>query len=85
MVSVETFFLQPFRTHRKRLVPAQRVPSRPWRKRWKGTTDAGNFRGDGLFTYCVYFEYRIAIQDCQENPHDDPSLCRKDRRTLTVR
>jgi len=28
MASVETFFLQPFRTHRKRLVPAQRVPAR---------------------------------------------------------
>jgi len=25
MASVDTFFLQPFRTHRKRLVPAQRV------------------------------------------------------------
>ncbi len=28
MASVETFFLQPFRTHRKRLVPAQRVPAK---------------------------------------------------------
>lgn len=25
MASVDTFFLQPFKTHRKRLVPAQRV------------------------------------------------------------
>lgn len=25
MASVETFFLQPFKTHRKRLVPGQRV------------------------------------------------------------
>lgn len=25
MATVETFFLQPFKTHRKRLVPAQRV------------------------------------------------------------
>lgn len=28
MASVDTFFLQPFKTHRKRLVPAQRVPFR---------------------------------------------------------
>ena len=28
MASVETFFLQPFRTHRKRLVPAQCVPAK---------------------------------------------------------
>jgi hypothetical protein len=28
MASVETFFLQPFKTHRKRLVPAQRIASR---------------------------------------------------------
>lgn len=28
MASVETFFLQPFKTHRKRLVPGQRVPAR---------------------------------------------------------
>ncbi len=28
MASVETFFLQPFRTHRKKLVPAQRVLAR---------------------------------------------------------
>ncbi|CAN7720756.1 hypothetical protein LJR009_002302 [Bosea sp. LjRoot9] len=28
MASVETFFLQPFKTHRKRLVPAQRVPAK---------------------------------------------------------
>jgi len=28
MASVDTFFLQPFKTHRKRLVPAQRVPSK---------------------------------------------------------
>ncbi len=28
MASVDTFFLQPFKTHRKRLVPAQRVPAK---------------------------------------------------------
>ena len=28
MASIETFFLQPFKTHRKRLVPGQRVPAR---------------------------------------------------------
>jgi hypothetical protein len=28
MASVDTFFLQPFKTHRKRLVPAQRMPSK---------------------------------------------------------
>lgn len=28
MASVETFFLQPFKTHRKRLVPGQRVLAR---------------------------------------------------------
>jgi len=28
MASVETFFLQPFKTHRKKLVPAQRVPAK---------------------------------------------------------
>ncbi len=28
MTSVDTFFLQPFKTHRKRLVPAQRLPSK---------------------------------------------------------
>lgn len=28
MASVDSFFLQPFRTHRKRLVPAQRVPAK---------------------------------------------------------
>lgn len=27
MASVETFFLQPFKTHRKRLVPGQREPA----------------------------------------------------------
>lgn len=27
MANVDTFFLQPFKTHRKRLVPGQRVPS----------------------------------------------------------
>lgn len=27
MASVETFFLQPFKTHRKSLVPGQRVPA----------------------------------------------------------
>ncbi|WP_156323414.1 hypothetical protein [Bosea sp. AAP35] len=28
MASVETFFVQPFKTHRKRLVPGQRVLAR---------------------------------------------------------
>jgi hypothetical protein len=28
MASVDTFFLQPFKTHRKRLVPSQRVPAK---------------------------------------------------------
>lgn len=28
MASVETFFLQPFKTHRKKLVPALRIPAR---------------------------------------------------------
>jgi hypothetical protein len=28
MASVETFFLQPFKTHRKRLVPGQRLLAR---------------------------------------------------------
>lgn len=28
MASVDTFFIQPFRTHRKRLVPGQRVPAK---------------------------------------------------------
>lgn len=28
MAGVDTFFLQPFKTHRKRLVPAQRVPAK---------------------------------------------------------
>lgn len=28
MASVDAFFLQPFKTHRKRLVPAQRVPAK---------------------------------------------------------
>lgn len=28
MAAVDSFFIQPFRTHRKRLVPAQRMPSR---------------------------------------------------------
>ncbi len=28
MATVETFFLQPFKTLRKRLVPAQRVPAK---------------------------------------------------------
>lgn len=28
MASIDTFFLQPFKTHRKRLVPAQRVPAK---------------------------------------------------------
>jgi hypothetical protein len=28
MATVDTFFLQPFRTHRKRLVPSQRVPAK---------------------------------------------------------
>lgn len=28
MASVETFFLQPFKTHREKLVPAQRVSAR---------------------------------------------------------
>jgi len=28
MASVDTFFLQPFKTHRKRLVPTQRVPAK---------------------------------------------------------
>lgn len=28
MASVDTYFLQPFRTNRKRLVPAQRVPAK---------------------------------------------------------
>jgi hypothetical protein len=28
MANVETFFLQPFKTHRKRLVPGQRVPAK---------------------------------------------------------
>ncbi|POR55119.1 hypothetical protein SAMN05216304_101626 [Bosea sp. OK403] len=28
MANVETFFLQPFKTHRKRLVPGQRVLAR---------------------------------------------------------
>jgi len=28
MASAETFFLQPFKTHRKRLVPCQRVPAK---------------------------------------------------------
>ncbi len=28
MASVDTFFLQPFKRHRKRLVPAQRMPSK---------------------------------------------------------
>jgi hypothetical protein len=28
MASVDTYFLQPFKTHRKRLVPGQRVPSK---------------------------------------------------------
>lgn len=27
MANVDAFFLQPFKTHRKRLVPGQRVPS----------------------------------------------------------
>ena len=27
-MNVDTFFLQPFKTHRKKLVPAQRVPAR---------------------------------------------------------
>ncbi|UZF95567.1 hypothetical protein [Bosea sp. NBC_00550] len=26
-MNVDTFFLQPFKTHRKKLVPAQRVPA----------------------------------------------------------
>ena len=28
MATVDTFFLQPFRTHRKRLVPGQRLPAK---------------------------------------------------------
>lgn len=28
MASVDAFFLQPFKTHRKRLVPGQRVPAK---------------------------------------------------------
>ncbi|PZR85264.1 MAG: hypothetical protein DI537_31140 [Stutzerimonas stutzeri] len=28
MANVDSFFIQPFRTHRKRLVPAQRVPAK---------------------------------------------------------
>lgn len=28
MANVDAFFLQPFKTHRKRLVPGQRVPSK---------------------------------------------------------
>jgi len=28
MASVDTFFLQPFKTHRKRLVPSQRVSAK---------------------------------------------------------
>ncbi|KUL94356.1 hypothetical protein DK26_15220 [Bosea sp. WAO] len=28
MANVDTFFLQPFKTHRKRLVPSQRVPAK---------------------------------------------------------
>lgn len=28
MANVDTFFIQPFKTHRKRLVPAQRVPAK---------------------------------------------------------
>lgn len=28
MAAIETYFLQPFKTHRKRLVPAQRVPAK---------------------------------------------------------
>jgi hypothetical protein len=28
MASVDTYFLQPFKTHRKRLVPAQRVAAK---------------------------------------------------------
>ena len=27
-MNVDTFFLQPFKTHRKKLVPAQRVPAK---------------------------------------------------------
>jgi len=28
VATVDTFFLQPFRTHRKRLVPGQRLPAK---------------------------------------------------------
>lgn len=28
MATVDTFFLQPFKTHRKRLVPGQRLPAK---------------------------------------------------------